>query len=332
MTEVLITRNYNPEDARSLADIYFHTIHNINTQDYSKAQVEARAPTSSLELDSWKKKWELLPPIVAVLGPKIVGFTELEFNGHIDCFFVHHEFQGCGAGSALMKAIDDVGRSTDLIRVYAEVSITAKTFFEKKGFKVSKEQQVLISGCEFSNFIMEKYFKEKTIVIKKLEGGDVSVIVESFKKSGWVQKPVSIFEKYLVEQNNKERVVWLAYINNFFAGYVTLKWESRYDYFKNNKIPEIMDLNVLAKYRKFGIGNKLLSKCEDEVELKSKQVGIGVGLYDDYGAAQKIYFKRGYMPDGKGATYCYKPVVPGDKYCVDDDLVIWFVKKISIGE
>ena len=58
-------------------------------------------------------------------------------------------------------------------------------------------------------------------------------------------------------------------------------------------------------------------------------MGIGVGLSRDYGAAQRLYIKRGYVPDGRGVTYNYLPVMAGSKVLVDDDLVLWFTKKLG---
>jgi len=148
--------HYTPDDTQQLANIYYHTIHNINVKDYSEAQVNAWAPASSLELTGWKKKWESITPLVALINNKIVGFTEFESNGHIDCFYVHHEYQGFGVGSALMNEVFKITNDLDLKRVFAEVSITAKPFFESKGFKVVKQQVVDIRGVELTNFIMEK--------------------------------------------------------------------------------------------------------------------------------------------------------------------------------
>ena len=150
------TRMYEPSDAKALANIYYHTIHNVNIRDYSEEQVNAWAPSSSLELKKWKEKWEKIVPIVALSNNQIVGFTEFEPNGHIDCFYVHHEFQSKGIGSILMKAIEDKVKQENITRIYAEVSITAKPFFEKKGFKVIKEQRVSIKKVRLTNFLMEK--------------------------------------------------------------------------------------------------------------------------------------------------------------------------------
>ncbi|MCE3255465.1 MAG: family N-acetyltransferase [Rickettsiaceae bacterium] len=150
------TRPYQPSDARSLVDIYYHTIHNINSQDYSREQLNAWAPESCLQLDGWQKKWQKLLPIVAVIEDKIVGFAEFEDNGHIDCFYVHHQFQGRGIGSALIKKIEAQATQKNLTRIFAEVSITAKPFFLSKGFRVVKEQMKNVRNVELKNFVMEK--------------------------------------------------------------------------------------------------------------------------------------------------------------------------------
>ena len=86
----------------------------------------------------------------------IVGFAEFEPSGYIDCFYVHHEYQGKGVGSALMVSIFGKAEQDDIKRIFAEVSITARPFFEAKGFKVVKEQTVTLRGVQLTNFVMEK--------------------------------------------------------------------------------------------------------------------------------------------------------------------------------
>ncbi len=174
--------------------------------------------------------------------------------------------------------------------------------------------------------------ENKLLLIRLLKSSDVPLIVSAFARSDWTEKSASIFEKYLNEQNQGKRVVWVAYYENQFSGYVTLKWKSQYKSFANNNIPEIMDLNVLPSFRGYGIGAKLLEVSEKEAATKSDIVGIGVGLYGGldggYGAAQKLYVKSGYIPDGKGVTYKYKSILPGKKFLLDDDLILWFTKKL----
>lgn len=155
MTDNIIIRQYADDDAQDLANIYYNTIHFINSNDYTGSQINAWAPSSSLEETGWKNKWGKIIPIIAQLGDKVVGFAEFEANGHIDCFYVHHEHQCCGIGSLLMNNILKKAKVLNLKRVFSEVSITAKPFFEAKGFKVVKQQNVSIRGIKFTNFIME---------------------------------------------------------------------------------------------------------------------------------------------------------------------------------
>lgn len=156
MNSKITIRSYSEADAPFLSAIYFHTIHNVNTKDYSTEQLDAWAPSTSLETEGWMRKWKNLPPIIATINNKVVGFAEFEGNGHIDCFYCHHEYQGCGAGSALMKEIENRARKLKINKIFAEVSITAKPFFEAKGFAVKKEQSVIIRGVALTNFVMEK--------------------------------------------------------------------------------------------------------------------------------------------------------------------------------
>ena len=170
------------------------------------------------------------------------------------------------------------------------------------------------------------------IQIKKLETGDIPIIVTAFQKENW-HKSTSLFDAYYQEQQQSERVIWVAYVEGQCAGYITLKWSSLYEPFAQRKIPEIMDLNVLPTFRQQGIGSCLLDTAEKEVITRSPIVGIGVGLYGGsdggYGAAQRIYVKRSYIPDGLGATYQYERATPGKSYPLDDDLILWFTKKLE---
>lgn len=331
MTNINIKiRNYQPDDARDLVDIYYNTIHKINIQDYTKKQVDAWAPESSLKVDGRMKKWEKLKPLVAIIGDTIVGFTEFdEKTGYIDCFYVHHDYIGKGVGTALMSRINDIAQNHKVRRIFAAVSITAKPFFEANGFKVIKEQIIDLQGIKLINSMMEKLNEQQTIEIRNLQEEDIAMIVDSFKQSRWTEKPKDIFLQYLSQQKNNSLLAYVAFLQDKFAGYVTLKWHSEYKDFYENNIPEISDLNVLPEFRKNGVATALIKECEKQSLTRSKTIGIGFGLYDDYGNAQRLYVKHGYVPDGKGVTYKYKAVIPGEKYPVDDDLILWFVKKLG---
>ena len=113
------------------------------------------------------------------------------------------------------------------------------------------------------------------------------------------------------------------------VGYASLLYYSVYPYFKNTHIPEIHDVWIADTERKKGLGTQLVTSLETLAKEEGfTRVGIGVGLYADYGPAQKLYYTLGYVPDGNGVTYKCQSVIPGNPYPVDDDLVLWLIKPL----
>ncbi len=164
--------------------------------------------------------------------------------------------------------------------------------------------------------------------ITKLEKNHIKEIAAAFKKLKW-NKSESLYFKYLKEQKSNKRLVLIAILDNKFAGYLTIVWKSKYAPFKCKKIPEIVDLNVLPKYRQNKIGTNLMNKAEEIIKQKSKEAGIGVGLAPGYRFAQKMYVKRGYIPDGLGIDFKDKKVKFGQKVVADDSLVLHFIKRLK---
>jgi ribosomal protein S18 acetylase RimI-like enzyme len=167
----------------------------------------------------------------------------------------------------------------------------------------------------------------KNITIRRLQRKDCEIISQSFAKQGW-NKPKEQYENYFEEQEKGKRVVIIAEYCKKFAGYVTIKWDSIYPAFKERNIPEIKDLNVLIKYRKNRIGTMLINEAEKIVKCRSELVGLRVGLTSDYGVAQALYIKRGYMPDKLGIHYKNRQLNYGEEIFVDDELTLGFIKNL----
>lgn len=165
------------------------------------------------------------------------------------------------------------------------------------------------------------------IEFKELREEDIPAIVRAFELISW-NKPASLFQKYLDQQKEGRGQVLVAFENGAFAGYLTITWEPDYPPFNTGKIPEIQDLNVLPKSRRKGIGTKLMDEAEKIISRRSEIVGIGVGLTADYGAAQRLYVSRGYLPDGRGIVWCNRFPKYGEQVRVDDDLNLHFTKKL----
>lgn len=165
------------------------------------------------------------------------------------------------------------------------------------------------------------------IEIRELQEADISQIVTAFNSIGW-NKSVSQYQQYLTEQSQNLRHVLVAFEDNNFVGYLTIVWESKYPPFRDEKIPEIEDFNVLPDFRQKRIGTKLMNQAEEIISQKSSVVGIGVGMDADYGAAQRLYVVRGYIPDGKGIVWQNRFPKYGEKVIIDDDLNLYFTKKL----
>jgi putative acetyltransferase len=144
-------------DAAAIADLFYHTVLNVNIMDYSRTQVQAWAGPAP-EPGWWGERIAARErqTFVAVQGERVLGFAEFEGDGHIDTLYVHHEYQGYGIASQLLDRIEAEAQRLGLARLYTEASITAKPFFRKRGFSVVTPQRVKVRGQTFRNYRMEK--------------------------------------------------------------------------------------------------------------------------------------------------------------------------------
>lgn len=154
MPDAILLRRFRDDDLPTLIELFRDTVRRVNVRDYTPEQVQAWAPD---EIDPAKwRSFEGRFAIVAELEAGIVGFADLETDGHLDRFFVHAEMQGRGVGRAMLQELLDEGRRLALPRIFAEVSITARPFFERHGFAVLAEQSVEVRGQRLTNYRMER--------------------------------------------------------------------------------------------------------------------------------------------------------------------------------
>jgi putative acetyltransferase len=147
-------RNFQPDDAETLWTIFYEAVRQTAAADYSPVQVAAWAPT---EHDSvlWAERMTRRAPLVAWQNGRVVGYADVQADGHIDHFFVAPPARQ-GVGSALMRAILERAAERNIPELYSEVSITARPFFERFGFVVEAAQQVTVRGVVFDNFRMRR--------------------------------------------------------------------------------------------------------------------------------------------------------------------------------
>ncbi|UBF27834.1 GNAT family N-acetyltransferase [Kovacikia minuta CCNUW1] len=148
-------RTYEKGDTEELMQLFYDTVHEVNIQDYTQEQVNAWAP-DNMSLEAWSEGFEDRFVYIAEEGGTISGFGELEPNGHIARFFCHKAFQRQGVGSQILNQIEAQAKSLGLLRLFTEASITARPFFEHKGFVVLSQEVVDRRGQKLMRFQMEK--------------------------------------------------------------------------------------------------------------------------------------------------------------------------------
>ena len=142
------------------------------------------------------------------------------------------------------------------------------------------------------------------VVIREMQEKDILALDTQFVQQGWPSRQ-EILMNYLEEQLVKQRTVFVAEKKATLLGYVTL-------------LP-------LAKQ---GVGRLLLNRAENVAKSYADTVSLGVGLHPGYGAAQRLYIKQGYVPDGSGVWFQNKQLKPNERCVNDDELVLYLSKKL----
>ncbi|PHV71630.1 GNAT family N-acetyltransferase [Sporanaerobium hydrogeniformans] len=149
------------------------------------------------------------------------------------------------------------------------------------------------------------------IVLRRMEKEDCDKLLAIFSP----EHSIRLYTSYYEEQESGKRDVIIACSRNEIVGYVTIIWESNYEDFREQGIPEIKDIRVVEHYRRTGIATKLMDEAEVRIAEKATFSSAGVGLAEEYEAAQNLYAKRGYVPDGKGVFYM-------ESYLIDEQLEV----------
>jgi len=106
-------------------------------------------------------------------------------------------------------------------------------------------------------------------------------------------------------------------------------WESSYAGFRSRGIPLVHQIAVAGPMRRQGVATLLMDAAEQLARDRGiATLGITVGLFDEYGPALRLYGRRGYIPDGRGACQGQRPLRKGMQVSIDDDLIIWLTKDL----
>ena len=144
-------RGYQSSDAEELASLFYDTVHRVNRKEYTQEQVDAWA-AGQIDLDAWDRSLQEHITLVAVEQERLVGFGDIDYTGYLDRLFVHADHQGRGIATALCDVLEHSVPGP----VTTHASLTAKPFFEARGYRVLAAQQVVRRGVELPNYVMRK--------------------------------------------------------------------------------------------------------------------------------------------------------------------------------
>lgn len=133
-------------------ELFYDTVHSVNAGDYTAEQLDAWAP-KNMDGEQWKLSFREHITAVAEINGRIAGFGDIDEAGCLDRLFTGSEYQGMGVGSAVCGYLES---SVNADKYTAFVSVTARTFFENRGYTVVRENTTVRSGVALKNFLMEK--------------------------------------------------------------------------------------------------------------------------------------------------------------------------------
>ncbi len=173
------------------------------------------------------------------------------------------------------------------------------------------------------------YYNDGIILVRSLGESDPEIFTEEEIAQGWD----STVEKLKMRLKDAADGMAIALAADYYgepAGYINVYPDCQWGAFGGKGYPEIVDFSVLERFRNKGIGSRLMDVAETIASEYADTVYLGVGLHSGYGSAQRMYIKRGYVPDGSGVWYKDKPCTPYDTvYTNDDDLVLYLSKNLK---
>ncbi|KAA2224437.1 GNAT family N-acetyltransferase [Chryseobacterium sediminis] len=144
-------------DLTEMLQLFANTIDEVCKKDYNYQQIEAWKSGAENE-ERWMNVINSQYVLIAEHRNQIVGFCTLDKGNYIDLFFVHKDYQQKGIATLLYHEIEKKALKHHEKQITADVSKTARTFFEKMGFYMIEEQTVYVKGIALTNYKMVKNF------------------------------------------------------------------------------------------------------------------------------------------------------------------------------
>ncbi len=157
MSKNIILREYHSEDCAEIMQLFYDTIHFVNAADYNEDQLDAWAP-KEIDITDWDNRFLYDNAVVAEKDGIIVGIGTSKNTGYVDLLYVHKDYQRIGVATLIADEIERYFHGNGITTVTTDASITARPFFEKRGYVVIKRQSVETRGMSLINFKMQRGF------------------------------------------------------------------------------------------------------------------------------------------------------------------------------
>jgi N-acetylglutamate synthase-like GNAT family acetyltransferase len=135
MTTDVEIRRATAEDAEAVHEIVLRALRETNAPDYPASVIDRLVLTLPEAVASKLEEWRAY---VAVVDGRIVGTGSLN-DKTVRAVFVHPDYQDRGIGTKLMDAVENAANAQSLNTLSVQSSITAQSFYAKRGFKVVRE-------------------------------------------------------------------------------------------------------------------------------------------------------------------------------------------------
>lgn len=177
---------------------------------------------------------------------------------------------------------------------------------------------------------MKTYYSDTELTVRSMLPKDAKILYDTYLSYGWHPR-IETYENYYRQQEAGARLVFVPVYKGRVSGQCTLLLRPEAGPFAGKGYPEINDLTVFFDVHRRGIATRLMDAAEDEAAKIADTVCLAVGLHSGYGPAQRMYIKRGYMPDGSGVWYKGRPL---EQYapCVNDDELLLYLSKPLRGQ
>ena len=146
-------REYSRNDLPEVLSLFYETVHALGSPAFTPEQLDAWAPAVPDEA-SWQERLAFSSSFVAEHKDRLVGFGNVTALGLIDTLYVHQNAQKTGVGGALLMRLTAEAKSNGLRTVQTEANLAARPFFEKQGFRLTRENTKVVRGVEFRTYVM----------------------------------------------------------------------------------------------------------------------------------------------------------------------------------